>query len=69
VLDSITLMKGTTETFEQAGRLGPTGLGYADAVNLAGALDLGDDLDLMVAYDDRLAEAAQFNATAVTAPA
>ena len=69
VLDSITLMKVTTETFEQAGRLGPTVLRTLDAVHLAAALDLGDDLDGMVTYDDRLAEAAQFNAIPVTAPA
>ena len=69
VLDSITLMKVTTETFEQAGRLGPSVLRTLDAVHLAAALDLGDDLDGMVTYDDRLAEAAQFNAILVTAPA
>ena len=69
VLDSVTLMKVTTETVEQAGRLGPTALRTLDAVHLAAALDLGDDLDGMVTYDDQLAEAAQFNAVPVTAPA
>jgi prevent-host-death family protein len=39
-----------------------------DAVHLAAALDLGDDLDSMVTYDDRLAEAAQFNGSPFTAP-
>ena len=63
------LMKVTTETFEQAGRLGPTALRSLDAVHLAAALDLGDDLEGMVTYDDRLAEAAQLNAITVTAPA
>ena len=46
-------------TFEQAGRLGQTVLRTLDAVHLAAALDLADDLDGMVTYDDRLAEAAQ----------
>jgi uncharacterized protein len=69
VLDSITLMEVTTQTFEEAGRLHPTTLRPLHAVHLAAALDLDDELDGMVTYDDRLADAAQFNAIWVTAPA
>ena len=69
VLDSITLIAVTAQTFEEAGRLDPTMLRTLDAIHLAAALDLGDDLDGIVTYDDRLAEAAQFNAIPVTAPA
>ncbi len=69
VLDSITLIEVTAQTFEEAGRLDPTMLRTLGAIHLAAALDLGDDLDGIVTYDDRLAEAAQFNAIRVTAPA
>ena len=69
MLDSITLIAVTAQTFEEAGRLDPTMLRTLDAIHLAAALDLGDDLDGIVTYDDRLAEAAQFNAIPVTAPA
>jgi predicted nucleic acid-binding protein len=68
VLDSITLTALTTSLLEQAGRLGPTTLHSLDAIHLAAALDLGDDLNSVVTYDDRLAEAARSNGIAVTAP-
>ena len=68
VLDSITLTDLTTSLFEQAGRLDPTALRSLDAIHLAAALDLGDDLEGLVTYDDRLAEAARSNGIAVTAP-
>lgn len=69
VLDSLTLTEVTTSIFEEAGRLDPTGLRSLDAIHLAAALDLGDDLDGLITYDDRLAEAAQLNGIRVTAPA
>ncbi len=59
VLDSLTLIEVATSTFEGAGRLDPALLRTLDAVHLAAALDLGDDLDGIVTYDDRLAAAAQ----------
>ena len=68
VLDSITLVKLTTATFDAAGRLEPVLLCMLDALHLAVALDLGDDLDAVVTYDDRLAEAARSNGVAVLAP-
>ena len=51
-----------------AGRLDPTTLRSLDALHLAAALDLGDDLDGLVTYDDRLAEAAALNGVPVTTP-
>lgn len=39
-----------------------------DAIQLAAALDLGDDLDSLVTYDERLAEAARLNGIPITAP-
>jgi len=68
VLGSITLIRVSTATFDEAGRLDPTILRTLDAVHLAAALALGDDLDSVVTYDDRLAEAARLNGVQVTSP-
>ena len=68
VLDSITLIEVTSAIFEAAGRLDPSTLRTLDAVQLASALDLGDDLDALVTYDDRLASAAEFCGVRVIAP-
>jgi hypothetical protein len=68
VLDSLTLIEVTPSIFDQAGRLDPTTWPSLDAIHLAAALDLGDDLDTFVTYDDRLADAATLNAILVTAP-
>ncbi len=54
--------------FDEAGRLDPTILRTLDAVHLDAALALGDDLDSVVTYDDRLAEAARLNGVQVTSP-
>jgi hypothetical protein len=69
VLDAITLVQLATSTYEEAGRLDPPTLRTLDAVHLAAALELGDDLHTIVTYDDRLAEAAESNGIPVTAPA
>lgn len=69
VLDSITLLEVTSSMFDAAGRLDPVVLRSLDAVHLAAALELGDELDGIVTYDDRLAEAAAVNGVAVRAPA
>jgi uncharacterized protein len=68
VLDSVTLIEVTTAVFESAGLLDPTILRTLDALHLAAALVLGDDLDGMVTYDERLANAALTNGIAVIAP-
>jgi predicted nucleic acid-binding protein len=69
VLDAVTLVELTTATFEAAGRLDPTLLRTLDALHLAVALDLGDDLEGIVTYDERLAGAARVHGVAVHAPA
>lgn len=69
VLDSVTLIEVTTSIFEEAGRLDPTVLRSLDAVHLAAALSLGDDLEAIVTYDDRLAQAARANGIPVAAAA
>ncbi|MCP3853189.1 MAG: type II toxin-antitoxin system VapC family toxin [Actinomycetia bacterium] len=68
VLDSVTLVQVTSAVFEDAGRLDPSGLRSLAAIHLASALDLGDDLDGMVTYDDRLAEASVSNGVTVVTP-
>jgi len=40
-----------------------------DALHLAAALELGDELDGIVTYDDRMATAASLYGVAVIAPA
>ncbi len=69
VLDSVTLIKLATETFEEAGRLAPATMRSLDALHLATALRLGDELDTVVTYDDRLAEAARLNGASAVGPA
>ncbi len=68
VLDSVTLTEVTPAVFAEAGRIDPVELRSLDAVHLAAALDLGDDLEVMVTYDRRLAEAAAAHGVAVLAP-
>lgn len=68
VLDSVTVTTLPTRLFEDAVRLDPPVLRALDAIHLVAALDLGDDLEAIVAYDARLREAAAANGVAVVAP-
>jgi predicted nucleic acid-binding protein len=68
VLDSVTLLDITTQVFEEAARVDPPALRTLGALHLAVALGLGDDLESIVTYDDRLAEAAIANGVPITAP-
>jgi len=68
VLDSLTLLSLSTATVESAGQLDPTLLRMLDALHLASALSLGDDLDAVITYDDRLAAAASAYGVTVNAP-
>jgi predicted nucleic acid-binding protein len=68
VLDTVTLIKVGTETFEQAGRLDPVELRTLDALHVAAALQLGDELTGLVTYDHRQAAAANANGIDVVAP-
>jgi predicted nucleic acid-binding protein len=51
-----------------AARLGPVTLRSLDAIHLASALELGDDLDDFVTYDRRLADAARSLGLRVISP-
>ena len=68
VLDALVLLKATTATFEAAGGLDPDELRSLDAIHVAAALELGDDLEGIVAYDRRLASVAEANGITVNAP-
>lgn len=68
VLESVTLLEVTTQIFEEAARIDPPLLRSLDAIHLAVALDLGDDLDALVTYDERLAEAAAANGAITVSP-
>ena len=69
LLDGLTLLTLPTSVFAAAGRLEPDELRSPDAIHLAAALELGDDLEALVAYDDRLQHAARLNGIRVIAPA
>lgn len=68
VLEAITLVAVSTATFEAAGRLEPPVLRSLDAIHLAAALGLGDDLEGLLTYGDRLAAAATSHGVPVVAP-
>ena len=68
VLDSLTLLGLPASTFERAALLDPTMLRSLDAIHLACALDLGDELEGFVTYDDRLGAAARGLGLPVVAP-
>jgi len=68
VLDSVTLLSVTAAIFDAAGRLDPVELRSLDAIHVAAALDLGDELQGIVTYDDRQAAAAAANGIPVLRP-
>ena len=68
VLDSLVLLQVSTDTFEAAAHLDPTVLRTLDAIHIAAALTLGDELEGIVAYDERLTHAATALGIRVVAP-
>lgn len=68
VLDSLTVLRLGTGIFEEAARLDPPGLRSLDALHLAAALTLEDDLLGVVTYDDRLTEATRLLGFLTIAP-
>ena len=67
VLDALTLFNLTAATFERVATLDPGELRSLDALHLAAALELGDELDGIVTYDNRMAAASLYG-VAVIAP-
>lgn len=68
VLDALILLDVPTSTFESAGRLAPDGLRSLDAIHLAAALELGNDLEGIVTYDATFAQAAQMQGVECSLP-
>lgn len=69
VLDTLTLLSIPSSVFDAAGLLAPLELRSLDAVHLASALSIGDDLEGLVTYDARMADAARAAGISVVAPA
>jgi predicted nucleic acid-binding protein len=67
-LDSMLLSGLSTETFERAALLEPAQMRSLDALHLAAALEVGPDLEGIVTYDSRLAEAAAAIGVPVISP-
>lgn len=68
VLDGLILITLSTSVFERAAMLQPDILRSLDALHLASALELGDELEGVVTYDGRLADAATALGIGVVAP-
>ncbi|WP_081689814.1 type II toxin-antitoxin system VapC family toxin [Leifsonia xyli] len=58
----------STDICDRAALLDPESVRSLDAIHLATALSLGDDLDSFVCYDNRLTEAANLNGLTTVAP-
>lgn len=69
VLATLTTVRLSPAICDAAGRLDPVGMRSLDALHVATALDLGDDLDALVTYDDRQAAGARAVGIQVVAPA
>lgn len=69
VLSSVALIGTRDALLRTAADLPPPSLRSLDAIHLACALSLGDDLGGLVTYDDRLAEGARWKKVAVYTPA
>lgn len=68
VLRGLALLRVNDRVLEAAGLLLPLALRSLDAIHLATARELGDELGSLVTYDDRLAEAARALGHRVAAP-
>ena len=68
VLDAMTVIDLTTRRAARAAMLTPITLRSLDAIHLAAALDIGDDLASFVTYDRRLADAAREAGLPVASP-
>jgi hypothetical protein len=69
VLARVALVELDEEVRRRAAGLGPAELGPVDAIHLATALTLGDDLGALCAYDTILVDAAAATGVDVVAPA
>lgn len=68
VLEALNLLAFDARIAARAAALSPAGLRTLDAIHLATALELGDELTAFVSYDDRLSAAARDLGLPVVAP-
>jgi len=68
LLDSLTLLRLSTALCERAAMLDSVVIRSLDALHLAAALELGDELEGIVTYDRRLAEASRVLGIRIVAP-
>lgn len=68
VLDAVTLMTVPTSVFERAATVEPELVRSLDALHLASALELADELEGLVTYDHGMATAAKALGVAVVSP-
>ena len=69
VLDAMALLTLSTRVCERAALLDSAVLRALDAIHIAAALQLGDELEGVVTYDDRLAQGFAVHGIVVVAPA
>lgn len=69
VLDAVALLTLSTPVCERAALLDPVVLRSLDAIHIAAAMQLGDELDGIVTYDSRLVQGCVLHGIAVIAPA
>ncbi|MPZ98385.1 MAG: PIN domain-containing protein [Dehalococcoidia bacterium] len=69
LLDQVTLLELADDVLQHASLVDPVTVRSVDAIHLAAALMLGDDLEAVVTYDGRMAEAAQGLGLRVEQPA
>lgn len=67
-LDGVTLLSISATICEFAADLDPLILRSLDALHLASALSLGDELQAVITYDDRLSQACALHGVAAIAP-
>ncbi len=68
ILERIDVLELPSALYDYAGRVDPVELRSLDALHLAAAIALGDNLEAIVTYDERLASAARAYGIAVIAP-
>ena len=68
VLLAVTLLPLTADLCQDAGMIDPAVLRSLDALHLAAALSLGDDLTAVITYDEGLAQGCRAYGLAVVAP-
>ncbi|MGH7867924.1 MAG: type II toxin-antitoxin system VapC family toxin [Candidatus Dormibacteraceae bacterium] len=68
LLERLVLMLPTMAMFDQAGHLGPPLMRSLDAIHLVSAAALGDDLQQLITYDQRMVEGASLLGISVAVP-